>query len=481
MNKDKKDVLLFFVSKVIIGFLSLISVTIYSSVLSTEEYGNYSLIAGLANALICIFIGWIGSSVLRYYIDYKDNEDRKKFYTNTFIYTIVMLLIIIIIELLTGLFSSTIPIFSYLPGVILFTVNMALAEIFEKMFRASQKTLLYSISVIIQSIATVLFVILSVKFIKDGTNSMLLSVSGAKLIFNIFAIISIGFCIVFRKKVFDKKLFKKFLKYGIPMIGVWGVSWLLNYCDRYIIVLFYNSSDVGIYDMSCKLAENSLNMIISSFTLAIYPILIRIWKEEGKNAVELKLKEMIKYYFILVIPAIIGLACISEKIYLGILDPKYSSGRNIIIISCIGMMFNGLTAIINKVWQLNEKTKKIFYIMIFSVILNIALNFIFIPKFGITVAALTTLISYILTTIITTIFIKKEFKLYVDVKSLLKTIVSSSIMAVFILFFNKFVNNILLLFVEIVIAVVIYVICSITLKNIDISILRRNNNVRRTN
>ena len=80
MSKEKKDVFLFFISKIIIGIIGLISMTIYSKVLTTEEYGNYSLITSFVNALVCIFIGWIGSASLRYYIEYNEKDEKKSIF-----------------------------------------------------------------------------------------------------------------------------------------------------------------------------------------------------------------------------------------------------------------------------------------------------------------------------------------------------------------------------------------------------------------
>ena len=472
MKKDKIDIILFFVSKIIIGFLSLISVTIYSRMLSTAEYGNYSLISGLCNALVSIFIGWIGSSSLRYYIDYEE-KDKKKFFTNVFYYTFAMILVIIFIELIIGFFSNKLPIYTYILQVIFLTFSISFAEVFEKIFRASQKTLKYSISIIVQSLATVLFVIVSVKVFKDGTNAMLISMSTARLIFIIISAIFVGFGFKIGKNSFDKKTLKKFLNYGIPMIGVWGVSWLLNYCDRYIIVQFYSSSEVGIYDMACKIAENSLNVIITSFTLAVYPILIRRWKEQGKEYVEDMIKIVINYYMLLIVPAVAGLMLISKKLYLGILDPKYIPGHLTIIITSIGLAVNGFISIINKVWQLNEKTKKILYIMIISVVANIILNILLIPKYGITMAAITTLASYIISLIITYFQVSKEFTIKLDYKSILKTFICTCIMSIFICLFNNIVSNTLMLIIEIIIAILIYIISSILLKNINIKQLRK--------
>ena len=171
-----------------------------------------------------------------------------------------------------------------------------------------------------------------------------------------------------------------------------------------------------------------------------------------------------------------GLICISDKLYhLGILNSKYQSGRNIIIFICIGMFFNGLNSIFNKLWQLNEKTKNILYVMIASVIINIALNLIFVPKFGITIAAITTLISYIFSVIITYCLVRKEIKIKFDFKSLVKSIFATIIMSAFVISFNNKVDSIKMLFLEIFLAVIVYGIITLITKNVTIKEFKKGN------
>ena len=111
--------------------------------------------------------------------------------------------------------------------------------------------------------------------------------------------------------------------------------------------------------------------------------------------------------------------------------------------------------------------------MIISVIINILLNFIFIPKYGITMAAITTLFSYFLSFIVTIILVRKEFTLKIDYISIMKTFVASIIMGLFIALFNNYVNNNLMLLVEIIMAMIIYLIITILLKNIDIKRIKK--------
>ena len=462
-DSSKKDVIKFFIAKTFIGIIGLISISLYSSCLDPGEYGDYSLIIGLINVLIAIFIGWIGSSSLRYYDNYKNEE--VSFFSNVVIGSFIMIIISIIILYISSKFFKNIPIEQYFVFSIVLFLILSYVDIYEKIFRASGKTNIYVFAILLQACTNISLFYTLVKVYNLGIYALMISSVVSNSLFLIIASSALKISKKIKINKLNVELQKKFLSYGIPMIGVWGISWILNYCDRYIIALFYNSYSVGIYDMSYKLAESSINILITSFTLAIFPRLITTWNESGKNEAEKKVEEVLKYYFFITIPAILGLIFISDKLYGTILDPMYKSGKNILIIVSIGMLFNGLCNILNKIWQLNEKTKNIFYIMIVSSIVNVVLNLMLLPIYGIDIAALATLISYLIANIITYLLVRKEFKIIINYKSLIITILSCIPMCIFLFINSKNVNTLIGLLIEILIAIMIYFIFNIILGN----------------
>ena len=82
-----------------------------------------------------------------------------------------------------------------------------------------------------------------------------------------------------------------------------------------------------------------------------------------------------------------------------------------------------------------KKTKITGIIWIIAAFLNLGLNFIFIPKFGILGAAFTTLFAYTLVFILTWHYSFKELQFEMDWKFISKSIFASVLMALFILWF----------------------------------------------
>ena len=116
----KKDISLYFVSKVIVGFLGIVIINLYSTLLDPSSYGEYSLVAGFITVIMSVFTGWIGSASLRYYDEYKDK--KHVFFINLLYYIICMFLVTFVIIILASFISTSIPIKKYLPFVILLNI-----------------------------------------------------------------------------------------------------------------------------------------------------------------------------------------------------------------------------------------------------------------------------------------------------------------------------------------------------------------------
>ena len=327
------------------------------------------------------------------------------------------------------------------------------------------------IAILIQSFSNIILFILLLKIIRNGIYSVFISNIISNSLFLIITFVSLKFFRKINIHKFDYTIQRRFLTYGIPMIGVWGVSWILSYFDRYIIAYFYSNYEVGIYDMSYRISESSINIIISSFTLAIFPMLIKVWNKYGKERTEEKISEIFRYYFIAILPAVIGMITICDKIYLvGLLDEKYATGKLVIIYTCLGMFFNGFNSLLNKIWQISENTKNIFYIMLISVFVNIILNILLIPKMGIVGAAIATLVSYLISNVITYIAVSKHFRIIIDMKSLTKSFICCIIMLIYLKINLININNVIDLFKEIIFAAIIYIIANLILGNFNLEL-----------
>lgn len=186
------------------------------------------------------------------------------------------------------------------------------------------------------------------------------------------------------------------LKLSIPLIIYSFASQVLNVSDRTMIGKMVGASEVGIYGTLSNVSALSL-IVWSSINSSFIPYLFQnIDDEEGRKQVRSSASYTLLFYagiallITFVAPEIVGILAPKEYYEAVYLMPPIAAGM---FLTAIGNMYSNVLLFY----------KKTQYIMIASIIaaaLNVVLNFIMIPRYGYQAAAYTTLFSYIVLALI---------------------------------------------------------------------------------
>jgi O-antigen/teichoic acid export membrane protein len=264
-------------------------------------------------------------------------------------------------------------------------------------------------------------------------------------------------------------VFIELFKYGVPL-SIGNLSdFIIKLSDRYIIGLYRSSFEVGLYNASYLIAENSIVMIYNLITKPAYPLLVHLWEQEGKEAVQEFLNKTTFYYLLIAFPASLGLSVLAKPVVEIFTGPSYHEGYKIIPFVTFGAFFLGLQWWARAGLLLYKKTRMVMYGVIFGSILNIILNIILVPKYGYMAAACTTLLSYVSVFLYMTFISQKFLPWKFPFKSFVKIIFASSIMAISVNFLSenftdsKKIN----LFSSIFIGIIIYFLIIFFLKELN--------------
>jgi len=191
---------------------------------------------------------------------------------------------------------------------------------------------------------------------------------------------------------FKWRLIKKSLKVALPAIPHYYSMYLLNSSDRIVMDnLNITTSDIGIYSKSYALA-GKFSVVGTALGLAVGPTYRKLLKE--KNEIALK-----KLTFILQSIFILGSFIVA--IWLKELFAVFFRGHDIGVLVPLGIIilmgYNYRPMYLSNSVRIMyyEKTKSLWKISFGAGILNVILNFIFIPFFGYQAAAYTTFIALI--------------------------------------------------------------------------------------
>ena len=135
--------------------------------------------------------------------------------------------------------------------------------------------------------------------------------------------------------------------------------------------------------------------------------------------------------------AVFGLSLLSRQFLIIFSTEEIAANGYFVLpfVACSILLY-GVSHFFTQILLLVKKTKITGYIWLSTAVLNLLLNIIFIPAYGIFGAALTTLVAYAFALALTWYFAFKEFQFEIDWPFISKSIVSSTFMVLFIVYFN---------------------------------------------
>ena len=226
---------------------------------------------------------------------------------------------------------------------------------------------------------------------------------------------------------------KEYLNFGLPTVPSNLSSWVVNSSDRYVIGYFMGVAFVGYYSPGYTLG-NIIMMFMAPLAFMLPPVLSKYYDENNMNAVRMVLKYSLKYFLLLAIPSAFGLSLLSKPILTILSTPEIASQGYLItpFVAASALLF-GARVIIGQMFSLIKRTDIGGKIWSIAAILNLGLNFIFIPYMGILGAAITTLIAYAFSCALGIYYAFKYFKFDIDFGFILKSILASVVISVVII------------------------------------------------
>ena len=428
-----KNTIILLLGKFVTQFMSILLLPIYTYYLSTSDYGLVDIIQTYISLLIPVLTLRFDSAVFRFLIDERENEKGKTVViTNVIISLLVQIIIFVIIYLVLGIFVDI----SYFLLIMFNIIAIMLSNILLQLIRGIGKNKEYAIACIITGITTLIVTLILIIGLKCGAESILIASILANFICSIYIVIKVNIFKYIQLTEVSKNKIKEIAKYSIPMIPNSLSWWIVNVSDRTIITYFLGTAINGIYTVSCKFS-NALNSIFSIFNMS--------WQETASMHIndddkEVFFSHMINRIFQLFISiSIIIIACL-PIVFDIIIGKEYRSAYQYIPILLFANIFNVLINLIGGIYVAKKLTKKISNTTIVAAIINICINLIFIKRFGLYAASISTVIAYVATSIYRYYDVKKFINIKLDKKKIIMSMMLFVIASFMYYINNKYLN-----------------------------------------
>ncbi len=219
---------------------------------------------------------------------------------------------------------------------------------------------------------------------------------------------------------------REMLRFGFPLSLSGFASRVLNMGDRYVLGLLTTLEVVGAYDIGYRIANAVDVILIRSFNNAYQQM---VWKNVRVANIRRLIRKFLNYFLYVFLWIILALSVFSYDLVnlLTVTYDEYLAAAVIIPTILLALVIRGAGFIFKQTLQMATKTALIAYITVGSAVLNIALNFLFIPWWGMQGAAMATLLSFLLSSGISAWFSEKYFHTEYEWKNILKLFISAGL------------------------------------------------------
>lgn len=434
-RKFTKEIGLIGITNLAMALRGILLLPIITKFLGVTQYGIWAQLVVITSLVTPIINLGLPYALVRFLPGEKNKAEIQDG-----IYSVVTLLFILGLIVSLGFFLLAGPISSFLQCESILVQILALAILFESLnqvflnvFRAFREIKKYSFFIIFQGLGEVALIIL---FIILGYG--LFGAVLALLAIRVINFLITG-AIVIRKVGIKFPTFsriKEYIHFSLPTVPGNISNWFVHFNDRFLIGYFLGAFFVGyyvpVYTLGAIVAffESPLSFLLPS-------VLSKLYDENKINEVKNYLRYSLKYLLMITIPAFFGLSVLAKQL-LTILSTSQiaENGYLLVPFMALSMLFYGAYGVIPQILVLVKKTSILGKIWVIATFLNLVLNIILIPYFGILAAALNTLLTYLFIFATSCYYSFKYLRFKIEWNSIQKSILASLVMSVSIVLIN---------------------------------------------
>jgi O-antigen/teichoic acid export membrane protein len=187
-------------------------------------------------------------------------------------------------------------------------------------------------------------------------------------------------------------LLRRMLSFGLPFFPVLLAVWVIDASDRYLIELLRTRDEVGYYSLAYRVAA-IMQIAVAAFSMGWAPLRYKIYARPDAPFVYRRLTTAYVLAAGLVASA---LAVLAPTIVALAAPPSYKPAADVVPFLVLSYVLYGLYILMVTGMGVTKKTGPIALVAIVGALVNIGLNLLFLPRWGMQAAALATVGAYAL-------------------------------------------------------------------------------------
>lgn len=374
------------------GLVGLLSILVFTRVMRPDEYGIYAMLLSGLGICYAIFFQWLSQGLGRFYVI---EQERYVALVSTAIYGFV--LAILFSSVLWGIAILCIAESPwkqwalYLPPLVF---SYAWYELNLRIANASMQPKLYGY--ISFSKASLGLLIGAALYQRFGLHGVFLGLIFSAIVTPVFWMRTNWQAL--STQSIDKAVFKRFLVYGLPLALTVTLTLVVDVSDRFIIAALLDAEQAGLYAASYDLVVQTMGFVVAALYLAAFPLLVKDIETKSPKRVVLGMAQYSTLLFATSVPLLILFVALAGSISVVVFgSPFRESATRLIPVIAFGVFVGGFKIhFFDVVFQLGQRTSQQIWPALLTAIMNVVMNLLWIPKYGIDGAAYATLAAFAL-------------------------------------------------------------------------------------
>jgi len=410
MSSFTKNIALTFSSRFLAAIFTSLSTILISRAFGPLGKGIFTMVAFFPT--LALQFGHLGLGNANTYLISQDKEKTRKSFYNSFWYGLIIGWLFIVIFSLIYRYSPTSilgkgNIGNWAFYLSLLAIPFILWENFyQGIFVGRQEFKFFNLISLLSKILLFFGLVVLIFYFKVGLENLKYAIIYYVILMTLPAVIySIYFLAQFGFPFeFDKSIFKKAIDFGLRSYVSCLLAFLVLRSDIYLLNYFKGFEDVGYYSIAVGFCDGIL-LIISSITLVLFPKITEN-QSEGLNTT-LKVSRLSSLMLILII---IFSFIFGKTIILLLFGYQFLKSLIPFYILLPALYFWAINNFLAQFFASKGYPWKSVFLWFPGLLLNIILNIIYIPQYGIIATALTSLLAYFVTFILHYLYLQRFSK-----------------------------------------------------------------------
>jgi O-antigen/teichoic acid export membrane protein len=392
-----RDALLYLPGRLVPSAVQILTVTVLTAWFSSEEIGQFELSLRFTVFLATLSALWLSMGVLRLHAAHEGPGQEAIFLKvvsrvrNTAIALGLALGALVYFLGPDSIFGSYRHL---LPAALFAFASYGVFEIGLSVLRARRRPVAYSIATSINALTRLPLAVAFFVFLDANISGMLWAL-GITYALSYLFLVRPNARAAETDSTYDAggAIQRDLMAYCWPILFAQLLNFFVNNLDRYLIKILRGDVEVGLYAIASNLVEQPMTLVLQTFALAMIPGISQAWERHGRAATEDLLHGLTRMFLLLSGLMLALLSAGAPHIFGVLARGESAAAASAAPWLAAASLCYGITYLSNLGLHLSRRTGLLLTLSAVAMGLNIAVNYVLIPRFGYDGAAMARVVS----------------------------------------------------------------------------------------